>query len=234
MAGGAATRRSARSGVGDAGIRSAALFNGINAFRVFCADPPVILSPFRKAGGRIVAANGGPDMEGALQDRGRLRGIAATLLALALLAERAAGRSFPVRILVLAILWRAEAVARAFVARAIPVDCPDLACLYESPATRYGAADGELLALRLRMLAEVLDVLSAATGYPDADPDGDNARPGRAPGREERSVNATTWPRRGCDSRATRSRSRCRDRPCQDRRRWPRDWSRSTPPGLRA
>ena len=117
-------------------------------------------------------------MEGALQDRGRLRGIAATLLSLALLAERAAARSYPVRFLVLIILYRAEAVARAFVARAIETDCPedlpcpDLPCPDwpypdEPPAMRYSAADAAILTLRLRMLATVLDALAGADGGPD-------------------------------------------------------------------
>ena len=110
-------------------------------------------------------------MEGVLRDRGRLRGIALTLLALALLAERAAGRSFPVRFLVLIILYRAEAVARAFVARAILADCPDWPCPDwpypdEPPAMRYGAADAERLALRLRMLAAVLGALAGADSGP--------------------------------------------------------------------
>ena len=112
-------------------------------------------------------------MEGALQDRGTFRGIARTLLALALLAERAAGRSFPVRFLVLVLLGRAEAIARAYVARtsatliaeAIEAGCPDvpdLACLDEPTGLHYGAADAVLLALRLRILAAVLDLLSVA------------------------------------------------------------------------
>jgi len=95
-----------------------------------------------------------------------LQGIAATLLALALLAERSAGRSFPVRFIVLAILWRAEAVARAFVARTIEADwpCPDLPCLDEVLPMRSGAADAEILALRLRMLAALVGALSGVAG----------------------------------------------------------------------
>ena len=118
-------------------------------------------------------------MEGALQDRGTFRGIARTLVALALLAERAAGRSFPVRFLVLAILFRAEAIARTFVARsaatliaeALEAGCPrpdmpfpDLACLDEPSGLHYGAADAVLLALRLRILAAVLGMLADADG----------------------------------------------------------------------
>ena len=106
-------------------------------------------------------------MAGALQERGTFRGIALTLLALALLAERAAGRSYPVRFLVLAILYRAEAIARAFVAKSIEADCPDLPCpdllcFGEAPAHHHGASDAEFLALRLRMLAAVLGALAEA------------------------------------------------------------------------
>ena len=119
-------------------------------------------------------------MERALQDSGTLQGIARTLVALALLAERSAGRSFPVRFLVLAILFRAEAIARRFAARtaaaliaeAIDAGCPDvpfpdLACLDEPAGLHYGAADAQLLALRLRILAAVLGMLVDAEGVLD-------------------------------------------------------------------
>mgnify|MGYP001403954652 CR=1 FL=1 len=113
-------------------------------------------------------------MTGALQDRGTLKGIATTLLSLALLAERAAGRSLPVRFLVLALLGRAEAIARGFVARAVQADCPelpvpDLPFLDEPLGLHYGAADAALLALRLRMLAAVLAALAGADGCSDDD-----------------------------------------------------------------
>ncbi|CAG1008233.1 hypothetical protein RHIZO_03472 [Rhizobiaceae bacterium] len=122
-------------------------------------------------------------MEGALQDKGTFRGIARTLFALALLAERTAGRSFPVRFLVLAILYRAEAIARRFVARSaatliaealdagrpdVPeLSCLDLACLDEPAGLHYGAADAALLSLRLRILAAVLGMLSDAEDFCD-------------------------------------------------------------------
>ena len=114
-------------------------------------------------------------MEGVLHDRGTFRGIARTLLALAMLAERTAARSFPVRFLVLAILYRAEAIARRFVAREAAtliaeaidagypdVPIPDLACLDEPGGLHYGAADATLLSLRLRILAAVLVMFSDA------------------------------------------------------------------------
>lgn len=105
-------------------------------------------------------------MAGAVQDGGTLQGIARTLLALALLAERAAGRSFPVRFLVLVLLGRAEAIARAYVAREIEDDgwCLDLSFLDEPLDMHYGAADAEILALRLQMLATVLGALADADG----------------------------------------------------------------------
>jgi len=117
----------------------------------------------------------GPSMEGVLHDRGTFRGIARTLLALALLAERTAGRSFPIRFLVLAILYRAEAIARRFVAREAArliaeaieagypdLPFPDLACLDEPAGLHYGAADAGLLSLRLSILAAVLVMFSDA------------------------------------------------------------------------
>lgn len=101
-------------------------------------------------------------MDGAFENRRTLQRIAATLLALAFLAERAAGRSFPVRFLVLAILRRAEAVAQAFVAGEIGADCPDMPCLAGPSPIRGSPADAETLALRLRMLSALLTLLSGA------------------------------------------------------------------------
>lgn len=113
-------------------------------------------------------------MLGGLQDSGTFRGIAATLLALALLAERTSVRCFPVRFFVLVILFRAEAIARTFVAREIEADWPDSPCLEDPGARHYGAADAALLALRLRMLAVVLGALA------DAEDDCDDRSQGTA------------------------------------------------------
>ena len=55
----------------------------------------------------------------AIRDDRTLGRIVATLVALAVLAERAAGRSYPVRCLVLFILRQAESVAGSFVAEAM-------------------------------------------------------------------------------------------------------------------
>lgn len=122
-------------------------------------------------------------MAGVFQERGTLQRIATLLLSLALLAERAAGRSLPVRFVVLAILGRAEKIARAFVARemaaliaeAVEAGCPcpdrpsdrpsdwscaDLLAPGETSAPHHGAAEAQLLALRLRMLAALLAMLA--------------------------------------------------------------------------
>jgi hypothetical protein len=125
-------------------------------------------------------------------DRGTLKGIAATLLVLALLAERAAGRSLPVRFVVLAILGRAETIARAFVAREMAaliaeaveagcvfpdtlgpdVPCADLLAPGETSAPHHGAAEAQLLALRLRMLAALLGMLAGEDSVSGDRPDG--------------------------------------------------------------
>ena len=111
--------------------------------------------------------------DGAFREPSMLARIATTLLALALVAERAAGRSLPVRFLVLAVLGRAEAIARAFVAREIAADWPDAPCLEEPSAAHYGAVDAQFLALRLRMLATVLAALAdACAGSTGEEPGG--------------------------------------------------------------
>ena len=92
-------------------------------------------------------------------DERRLRRIIATLVALAALAERAAGRSFPVRWLVLALLRYAETVARDYVIETAPWAWPYLENEPEAGSTPMDAA---LLGLRLRMLAAVLGALLPA------------------------------------------------------------------------
>jgi hypothetical protein len=77
-----------------------------------------------------------------------LRRIAAILLALATVAERAANRSRPVRWLVLWILQRAEAVASAYVAEIDPF----------APMADLAPADGHDEAVRL---AETFCMLAA-------------------------------------------------------------------------
>lgn len=99
-------------------------------------------------------------MDGAVRNERMLLKIAAILVSLSLIAERAAGRSFPVRFLLLAILRRAEVIARAFVVRETQIDWPEVG----ETSGMYGhPADAASLALRLRMLAVILaDFVEAA------------------------------------------------------------------------
>ena len=94
-------------------------------------------------------------MDVGLDDR-TLRRIIATLVALAVLAERAALRSFPVRWLVLALLRYAERVARAFVVEITQWEWPGFDDDLEPGSSAYDAA---LLAWRLRLLAAILGAL---------------------------------------------------------------------------
>jgi hypothetical protein len=96
------------------------------------------------------------DVDAAIRDIQALRRIAATLVALAALAELASGRSFPVRWLVLAILRPAEAVAAQFVAEMTHAARP---AHWENPACRNDPGDALLLAWRFRMLAAALAAL---------------------------------------------------------------------------
>jgi hypothetical protein len=93
-----------------------------------------------------------------------LNSIIALLLGLAVLAERAAGRSLPVRWLVLWRIWQAEAVVRDFVANS----ASGAAGSYSSPVlatARYGAdpADAMHLAASLRSLALIVRNIAAHT-----------------------------------------------------------------------
>ena len=92
-------------------------------------------------------------------NRKALRRLVALLLALADLAERAAGRSRPVRHLVLWFLRQAEEIARDHVAGLTRAAFPPApaAILYESDS----AADAMRLALGFRALAAALAVLTA-------------------------------------------------------------------------
>lgn len=81
---------------------------------------------------------------------------AAMLGALAVLAERAASRSLPVRWVVLCILRWAEAAAHAFVVEATQANWP---CLDELPETENRPVDAAWLAWRFRMFAAVLGAL---------------------------------------------------------------------------
>jgi hypothetical protein len=95
-------------------------------------------------------------MEVSLRDELTLRRIAATLVALAALAERAGGRCFPVRWLVLSILRSVEPVARALVVEATQ---SEWACFEEPLETGGSPLHAACLALRLRALAAALGSL---------------------------------------------------------------------------
>ena len=89
--------------------------------------------------------------------------IAALLAALAVLAERAGSRSFPVRWIVLAILRRAETVAHGFVVEASQTTWP---YLEEDLETDSRPVDAAWLAWRFRLLAAVLGALiRLASGF---------------------------------------------------------------------
>lgn len=85
--------------------------------------------------------------------------IVALLVALAVQAERAAGRSFPMRWLALAILRSAEARASAWVAEVTPWEWRGFEDTMEPG---YGPGDAILLAARFRMLAAMLAALLRA------------------------------------------------------------------------
>ncbi|MCV0396372.1 MAG: hypothetical protein K5872_03625 [Rhizobiaceae bacterium] len=89
-------------------------------------------------------------------DGRRLRRIAALLVALAALAEQAAGRCYLVRCLVLWLLRRAEAAAEAFVFDQTGVPVPALAGF---AADGNGPADALRLAARFMVLAAALGAL---------------------------------------------------------------------------
>ncbi|MCV0396889.1 MAG: hypothetical protein K5872_09225 [Rhizobiaceae bacterium] len=89
-------------------------------------------------------------------DGRRLRRIAALLVALAALAEQAAGRCYLVRCFVLWLLRRAEAAVADFVAEATGMPQPAFAGI---GTTGNDPEDALLLAARLHALAEALGVL---------------------------------------------------------------------------
>ncbi|APH72304.1 hypothetical protein [Aquibium oceanicum] len=91
-------------------------------------------------------------MAATLDDR-TMRRIVALLVSFAVMAERAAGRSFPVRFVVLCILRHAEAVALLFVAETFEAD---VFYVHGDPETGYGPADAMAIAMRLRALASLV------------------------------------------------------------------------------
>ena len=101
------------------------------------------------------------DVDVARGDRRTLRRIMTLLGALAVLAERAGARSWPVRCLVLCILRRAEAVATGFVADATGLP-PSV--LGARPGIRNDAAGALRLAACFRALAAALAALLRRSG----------------------------------------------------------------------
>ena len=105
-------------------------------------------------------------MHGVVLDDRRLRRIAAMLVALAVLAERAANRSFLVRWFVMALLRYAERVARDNLVEETGWDLPDIDAAFgigEDPdgslGSGSGPADALALGWRLRALAALFRAL---------------------------------------------------------------------------
>ncbi len=118
------------------------------------------------------------DVDVARGDRRTLRRIMTLLGALAVLAERAGARSWPVRCLVLCILRRAEAVATGFVADATGL--PPSA-LEPMPRVRNDAVEALRLAVYFRALAAALAALLRLSG-PSRCPSGRTGGALRCPG----------------------------------------------------
>jgi len=94
--------------------------------------------------------------------------IVALLVSFAGIAQRASGRSWPVRCLMLAILRRAEPIARAY---ALGAGVPALAPIHSRRGRGNKPAELANLSLRFRMLALTLLVAAARilrfTALPD-------------------------------------------------------------------
>lgn len=117
--------------------------------------------------------------DGGLDERATRR-IIALLVSFAVLAERAAGRSFPVRWLLLTLLRHVQSVALDHVVDSAPWAWPYLDDELESGST---PADAVLLGQRLRVLAAILAELLPAEERPDVWTTGpDDARHGLASG----------------------------------------------------
>lgn len=96
-----------------------------------------------------------------------VRRIIALLTALAMLAERAAGRSLPVRCFVFFILRFAESVVTEYV---LDVTGTPVLTVEAIAAVGNEPDNAMLLALRLRALAAALAVLLPVAGRPDRRP----------------------------------------------------------------
>ena len=103
-------------------------------------------------------------MDGRARNGRRLRSIIALLLSLASVADAAAGRAFPIRWLVLAILRRGERAAQAYVAEVTQMEWADLEGEMEAGVD---PGDAALLAWRFRWIAAVLGALLDQRGGTD-------------------------------------------------------------------
>ena len=104
----------------------------------------------------------------ARKGRDRLERIAALLLSLAGLAERAAARSAPVRFIVLWLLRQAETVAADFVGIEWNATFWDDPSGFAPDHFGYGPADALALALSLRLLAVVVQATAQDSArHPD-------------------------------------------------------------------
>ena len=118
-------------------------------------------------------------MRGADMDERGLRRVAAMLVALAALAERASSRSFPIRWLVLSLLRYAERVARDLLVDETGWDRSDIEKAFDigdafdigagfdaGYGSRNGPADALVLAWRLRSLAALFGTLLPPADFP--------------------------------------------------------------------
>jgi hypothetical protein len=102
-------------------------------------------------------------MQGEARHERMMRRIIALLVAFAGLAEAAAGRSYPVRFVLLIVLRYAEAIARDYVADMTLVDG---LWFDDGMECTSSPRDAALLAERFRLLAEELVGLLPAAGRP--------------------------------------------------------------------
>jgi hypothetical protein len=116
-----------------------------------CADLPHNAGNERRTG-----------MDGEARHERTIRRIFALLVAFAGLAERAAGRSYPVRFLLLLVLRHAEVIARDYVADRMLVDG---LWFDDGMECTSSPEDAALLAERFRLLAAELCALLPPTGW---------------------------------------------------------------------
>lgn len=122
-----------------------------------------------------------------MSERG-LRQLAALLVALAALAERAAGRCLPLRWLLLVLLRRAENVATTLLARTSGWERSDIESELDAASAGDGPTDAMALARRLRLLSELFVCLLPPDGLP-----GSGAEDGRASAADAAAALVQAW-----------------------------------------